>query len=175
MHKHSYECIVRFRRSAVKARPIAIFACVATFAGLASAKLSTGERTMLLPTTLCLAAAAAIINFWLGNRIGRLRQQFKVSIGDGGNELIARRMRAQLNFAENVPLVLILIAAIELAGKGGVWLAPVGAVFMVGRVLHALGMDGGQFAWGRMAGIAITFLTAIGLAVVAVLVATGKL
>jgi len=130
---------------------------------------------MLLPTTLCLAAAAAIVNFWLSMRIGRLRQQFAVSVGDGDNDLIRRRMRAQLNFAENVPLVLVLIAAIELAGKGGAWLAPVGAVFVIGRVLHALGMDGGSWQWGRMAGIAITFLTALGLAVTAVLIATGKM
>ena len=45
---------------------------------------------MLLPTTLCLAAAAAVINFWLGQRIGQLRHKLKVSVGDGGHELLAR-------------------------------------------------------------------------------------
>jgi len=129
---------------------------------------------MLLQTTLCLAAAAAIVNFWLTYRIGQLRRRFGVSVGHGGNEALERRMRAQLNFAENVPLVLILIGAIELAGKGGTWLAVVGAAFMLARMLHALGMDGGQFAWGRMIGVVVTLLTAIGLAVVAVLVATGR-
>ena len=58
------------------------------------------------------AAAAAIINFWLAMRIGQLRTREKISIGDGGNDLLARRMRAQLNFAENTPIVLVLIAAI---------------------------------------------------------------
>lgn len=130
---------------------------------------------MILQTTLCLAAAAAIINFWLGNRIGKLRHQLKVSVGDGGHEVIARRMRAQLNFAENVPVTLILIGLIEAAGKGGVWLAPVGAVFMLGRVLHGLGMDGGSMQWGRMVGTITGFLTQIGLAVVAVLIALGKM
>ena len=70
---------------------------------------------ILLPTTLAAAAAAALINFWLANRIGKLRISEKISVGDGGNELLARRMRAQLNFAENVPFGLILIAALELA------------------------------------------------------------
>jgi len=130
---------------------------------------------MLLQTTLCLAAAAAIINFWLGNRIGQLRHRHKISIGTGGNELIERRMRAQLNFAENVPLVLILIGLIEAAGKAGVWLAPVGAAFMLGRVLHGLGMDGGKLGWGRMVGTLTTFLAEVGLAIVAVLIALGKL
>ena len=74
---------------------------------------------MLLPTTLCLAAAAALVNIWLVLRIGRLRTQFKVSVGDGGHDLLARRMRAQLNFVENVPLVVILTGLIEFSGKGG--------------------------------------------------------
>lgn len=130
---------------------------------------------MILQTTLCLAAAAAVINFWLGNRIGQLRHRHKISIGSGGNELLERRMRAQLNFAENVPLILILIGVIEAAGKGGLWLAPVGAVVMLGRVLHGLGMDGGTLGWGRMVGTLTTFLVEIGLAVVAVLIALGKL
>lgn len=130
---------------------------------------------MILQTTLCLAAAAAIVNFWLGLRIGKLRHALKVSVGDGGHEVIARRMRAQLNFAENVPVALILIGLVEMTGKGGVWLAPVGALFMLGRVLHGLGMDGGSLEWGRMIGTMTTMLTNIGLAVVAVLIALGKM
>ena len=130
---------------------------------------------MLLQTTLCLAAAAAVINFWLGMRIGQLRTKFKVNVGDGGNEAILRRMRAQANFIENVPLVLILIGLIEAAGKAGAWLAPVGAIFMLGRVLHGLGMDGGSLKWGRMIGTLTAFLTQIGLAVVAVLIALGRI
>ena len=130
---------------------------------------------MLLQTTLSLAAAAASINFWLGQWVGALRHRHKVSVGTGGHELIERRMRAQLNFAENVPLVLILLALIEAAGKGGAWLAPVGAVFMLGRVLHGLGMDGGSLEWGRMIGTLTTFLTEIGLAIVCVLIAIGRM
>lgn len=130
---------------------------------------------MLLQITLSLAAAAGIINFWLGTRIGRLRHQHKVSVGTGGNEMIERRMRAQLNFAENVPLILILIGLIELSGKAGAWLAPVGAAFMLGRVLHGLGMDGGKLEWGRTVGTLTTVLSEIGLAAVAVLIALGRI
>lgn len=130
---------------------------------------------ILLPTTLCLAAAAAIINFWLALRCGQVRSREKISIGTGGNDLLERRMRAHLNFAENTPWVLALIALVELAGKGGAWLAPVGAVYMLGRVAHGLGMDGASFAKGRSAGTVITMLTQIGLAVVGVLVAIGQM
>ncbi|MFC4294739.1 MAPEG family protein [Novosphingobium tardum] len=125
---------------------------------------------MLLPTTLTALAAAIVINIWLSIRIGRLRTSEKISVGDGGHELLGRRMRAQLNFAENVPLVLLMVAGIELAGKGGVWLLPVAALFVLGRVAHGIGMDGGSMGWGRSAGTLITMLTQLGLAIVAVLI-----
>jgi uncharacterized membrane protein YecN with MAPEG domain len=129
---------------------------------------------MLLPTTLCLAAAAAVINLWLSIRIGNLRMKGKILYGDGGDEMLMRRMRAHANFVENTPLVLILIAAIEAAGKGATWLAVVGGIYMLGRIGHGFGMDGGSRQPLRSAGAAITMLTQIALAVVAVLVALGR-
>lgn len=125
---------------------------------------------MLLPTTLSMAAAAALINFWLALRCGQVRGKEGISIGTGGSDLMERRMRAQLNFAENTPWVLALIAGIELAGKGGQWLAIVGGVFMLGRVAHGLGMDPDGLAKGRMIGTMTTMLAQIGLAIVAVLI-----
>lgn len=129
---------------------------------------------MLIPTTLAMAAAAAIINIWLSVRCGQVRTSAKISIGDGGNDMLTRRMRAQLNFAENTPLVLVLIAALEISGKGGTWLAPVGGVYMLGRVAHGLGMDGGALGKGRMVGTLITMLTLLSLSVVALMASMGK-
>jgi uncharacterized membrane protein YecN with MAPEG domain len=125
---------------------------------------------MLLPTTLCLTAAAIVINFWLGMRASQLRYKLGITIGDGGLEPLIRRMRAQANFLEYTPLTLILIAAIELAGKGGVWLAPIGAIFMLGRIAHGIGMDG-KFKAGRPIGMMATMLLQLGLVVVAILAA----
>ncbi len=131
---------------------------------------------MLLPTTLSMAAAAALINFWLAMRCGQVRTKEKINIGTGGSELMERRMRAHANFVENTPWVLALVAVLELAGKGGQWLAYVAAVFMLGRVLHGLGMDGtGVFAKGRMIGTLTAMLTQLGLAIVAVLVLLGQM
>jgi uncharacterized protein len=129
---------------------------------------------MLLPTTLSLAAAAALINIWLGIRCGQIRSREKVSIGTGGNDLLERRMRAQLNFVENTPWVLALAAGIELAGKGGQWLTIVGALYMLGRIAHGFGMDGGGLEKGRGIGVMISMLTQVGLAIVAVLILLGK-
>ena len=128
---------------------------------------------MLLTTTLTSAAAAAIINLWLSIRCGQIRTKDSVSVGHGGSEMLERRMRAQLNFAENTPWVLALVAALELAEKGGQWLPYVAGIYMLGRVAHGLGMDGTNLAKGRMIGTLTTMLTQLGLAIVAVLVATG--
>lgn len=129
---------------------------------------------MLLPTTLTTAAAAALINVWLIVRIERLRFSDKVVHGDGGHALLARRMRAQSNFIENAPLVLILIAVIELAGSGALWLAVVAGLFVLGRVAHGLGMDSPKPNPLRALGTLTAILAQVGLAVVAVLIAVGR-
>lgn len=128
---------------------------------------------MLLPTTLSMAAAAAIINIWLSLRIGRVRMGAKIIHGDGGNDQLMRRMRAQANFIENTPLALILIAAIEISGKGGVWLAPVAGIFILGRVAHGLGMDSAGPTRLRTIGALCTMLVLLGLAITAVLITLG--
>ncbi|HKT84942.1 MAG TPA: MAPEG family protein [Novosphingobium sp.] len=128
---------------------------------------------MILQTTLCLAAAAAVINFWLMVRVGRTRQATKILHGDGGNEMLGRRMRAQANFVEYTPFVLILAALVEMTGKAGTWLAIVGSVYMLARVVHAFGMEKTELNAMRGIGIGVTVLTLLGLAVVAVLIALG--
>ncbi|NIJ21247.1 hypothetical protein FHS95_002950 [Sphingomonas naasensis] len=115
-----------------------------------------------LPIALVTAGAAALLNFWLGLRVSRLRISEKILVGDGGNPRMIARMRAHLNFAEYAPLVLILIALIELARGTQAWLWGVAALFIISRILHAFGMDGWRL--GRMIGIAITMLTMLGLA-----------
>ncbi|MCR9181048.1 MAG: MAPEG family protein [Erythrobacteraceae bacterium] len=124
----------------------------------------------VLPVTLAAAAAAAILNIWLSIRIGAVRTALGISVGDGGNENLQRRMRAQLNYVENTAFVLVLIGAIELAGQGSWWLAYVAAAYFIGRVAHGFGMDGGNLKVGRMVGTLTTMLVQVGLAVVAVLI-----
>ena len=124
-----------------------------------------------MPTTmptvsLLLAAALAILNIWLGFRVGQVRTAEKVSVGDGGNERVTRRMRAHANFAENAWVVLALVLAIELSLGTSAWLWGAAAAFLVARIAHALGMDG----WlpGRMGGIIITFTLQLALALWAI-------
>lgn len=127
---------------------------------------------MNLPLTLTMAAAAGLINLWLAIRIGQVRTSQKVSVGDGGNEFVIRRMRAQANFVEFTPFVLILIGALECSGYAATWLWVVGVVYMIGRLAHGLGMDGGALGIGRMIGTLTSMLTLLGLSGYAIYVAS---
>jgi uncharacterized protein len=117
-----------------------------------------------LPVTLTIAAGAALVNIWLMVRCGQARTKGGVSIGDGGDEFLIRRMRAHANFVESAPFVLVLLAALEATGGTNNWLWGLGILYIVGRLAHGLGMDGGTFGKGRMVGTLITFITLIGLA-----------
>lgn len=115
-----------------------------------------------LPVALTMAGALALVNFWLALRVVQLRIREKVLNGDGGNARVAARMRAHANFIEYAPLTLVLLALIELAKGTQFWLWVAAALFVIGRVLHGIGMDG----WrpGRAGGILITWAVMLGLA-----------
>lgn len=121
---------------------------------------------IILPISLTIAAGAALLNIWLSLRVGRVRRKSEVFVGDGGNDALIRRMRAHSNFVENTAFVLVLLALVELGIGSSVWLWAAGALYLVGRILHAIGMDG--MMWGRMAGTIITILTQLGLAIFAI-------
>ncbi|MBW4331949.1 MAPEG family protein [Stakelama sp. CBK3Z-3] len=116
--------------------------------------------------SLVTAGACALINLWLAFRIGRIRRAHGIYVGDGGNDVLARRMRSQANFVEYAPFVLILIALIEYVSGSSVLLWIAAAAFIAARIAHPFGMDG----WipGRMAGTLVTFLLLLALGLYAV-------
>ena len=125
---------------------------------------------MILPITLTIAGAAALLNIWLARRVGQMRLAHKVSIGDAGNEALIARMRAQANFVEYTPFVLILIGLIELAEGSRLWLWIVGVVYILGRIAHGFGMDltGRDKPRLRLIGITTPMLILLGLALYAI-------
>ena len=127
----------------------------------------------ILPITLSTAAAAALLNIWLSARVVAARRPLKISVGDGGSDVVLRRMRAHANFAEYAPIFLILLAAIELGGgnPGALWI--VAAAFILARISHGLGMDEGSPRALRMFGMMTTTLTTAGLAIYAILLVAG--
>lgn len=119
----------------------------------------------ILPISLTLAAVAVFLNIWLSIRVGQVRTREKISVGDGGNDAVIRRMRAHSNYIENTGFVLLLIVLIELAVGPALWLWAIGGAYFVGRVAHAIGMDGDNK--GRMIGTLTTMLSQLGLAIAA--------
>jgi uncharacterized membrane protein YecN with MAPEG domain len=119
---------------------------------------------MILPITLTLAGAAAILHLWLSIRVSRLRRPLKIGFGDGGNEQLLRRMRAHSNYAENMPVFIILVGLLELAGGERNILWGVAIAFILARLLHAFGMDRTGANWLRVTGIVLSWLLILGLA-----------
>ena len=124
---------------------------------------------MKLEITLIIAAAAALLNIWLAVRVGRVRTSAKVSVGDGGNETLTRRMRAHANFAEYTPFFLILLALVELAWGANFWLWGAAILYILGRIAHGFGMDGNSKM--RTFGAISTLLVLLGLAIYALAIA----
>ena len=118
----------------------------------------------MLPITLTMAGAAALLNIWLGVRVSQLRLRHKVSVGDAGDERVIARMRAHANYVEYAPFFLILVGLIELARGSEQWLWWVSILFILGRLAHPFGMDRPAPSRLRMAGIIVTWAVLIGLA-----------
>ncbi len=112
------------------------------------------------------AALLALIFVALSIRTLRIRRGLKVAVGDGGNPIMLRAIRAHGNFAEYVPLGLLLILACEGLGAPGLLVHGLGGLLVLGRLIHAIGISRPDevFAY-RVTGMALTFtcyLTAAG-------------
>ena len=76
------------------------------------------------------------------------RWKYQVSLGDGGEKDLNRRIRAHGNFVETVPFTLILLFFAEtytfnqdiLQLSGQFWVHLFGLSLLIGRLLHALGL-----------------------------------
>ncbi len=102
------------------------------------------------------AALAAVILIALSVRVIGVRRSRRVAIGDGGDDDMARRIRAQGNFAEYVPLALVLILLLELGGAPAWQLHLLGAALILGRILHAWSLTAHSGS-GRLIGMTLTF------------------
>ncbi|MBI0536177.1 hypothetical protein D9599_11385 [Roseomonas sp. KE2513] len=98
----------------------------------------------------------------LSLRVIRARGRARVSLGTGGDAALERAVRAHGNFAEYVPLALVLMLAAEVSGGASWPLHLAGASLLAGRLLHALAlrMDEVDFRL-RAAGMALTFLALV--------------
>lgn len=95
----------------------------------------------MLFITAIITSVLTIIFIKLSFAVIALRRKNQVGLGSGGHVDLERAIRAQGNFAEYVPLSIILIACLELNGAPWFLLALPGATLIIGRLIHAKGMD----------------------------------
>ena len=109
--------------------------------------------TIPVPITALYASVLALLMLVLALRIIRLRWKLRVGIGDGGDKAMSRAIRVHGNATEYVPIVLLLLLVAELNHASSTLLHACGIVFVVARILHALGLGRSIGAsWERMAG-----------------------
>jgi uncharacterized membrane protein YecN with MAPEG domain len=120
---------------------------------------------MLLITSI-VTATLTIIFVKLSFAVIGLRRKNKVGLGNGGHEDLERAIRAQGNFAEYVPIGIILIACLELNGAPWYLVAIPGITLILGRWIHAKGINIPPPDFSkRVLGMKLTFGTLISLVV----------
>jgi uncharacterized membrane protein YecN with MAPEG domain len=123
---------------------------------------------MPLEVTAVYAALLGLTLLVLKFRVIAARRRHLVDVLDGGERDVTRRMRVHGNFAEHVPMALILMAVVELNGAEAWNLHALGAVLLISRILHAHGLEttpGKSF--GRAAGVIGTSAVIISAALLA--------
>jgi uncharacterized protein len=104
---------------------------------------------------------AGLLALWYVVLSGRvvLRRQTGISLGDGGDPRMLRLIRGHGNFAEYVPLILLLMALLELGHTSIYVLHGLGLALLVARLLHGFALSfTNRFQFGRFYGAALTFL-----------------
>lgn len=106
------------------------------------------------------ASVLALIYVALSFRVIGVRRAGNISLGDGGNDELARRIRVHGNFAEYAPFTLVLMTLAELQDRSPYVLHFIGISILLGRLLHALGLST-RHGMLRVAGMVLTFTALI--------------
>lgn len=112
--------------------------------------------------TFLYAALLALLFVALSIRTLRMRRRLRIAVGDKGDEAMLRAMRVHANFAEYVPLSLLLFYFAEQSGARPVMVHAFGLCLLTGRLLHAWGVSQVRENYRfRVLGMALTFLPLI--------------
>ena len=108
---------------------------------------------------------AALLTLWfivLSLRVIKLRGHHRVSLGDADRPDLRRAIRGHANFAEYVPLALLLLLVIELSRFSLYVVHLIGAVLLIARLLHGYALAfTPEWKFGRVWGAALTFVVLV--------------
>lgn len=117
---------------------------------------------MTLPVTAFVAAICALMLMITSIDTVRQRLRLKSAFGDAGDARLISASRSHGNLAEHAPIVILLLAVLELTNAHHVTLMAVGALFLGGRVAHIVGLytpsEPGKAPVGRQVGVIVTWL-----------------
>lgn len=99
---------------------------------------------MLLPITSLYGSLLVIIILFLSFKVGATRGKLGISLGDGGNPQMLEAIRRHGNAIEYVPMAVILIALLEVNEANVIFLHSLGAVLVLSRILHPMGLKVGS-------------------------------
>src|ERR1700680_1230037 len=97
---------------------------------------------------------ASLLVLWfvvLSARVVNLRRR-GIIFGDNGDVAVTRVVRAQANFAEYVPLALLLMGFLEVSRFSIYLVHALGITLLVARLLHGAALSFGAPGFGRVAG-----------------------
>lgn len=122
----------------------------------------------MLVVTSIYAGLLVFVLVTLSVRVILYRRANMISLGDADDKALRKRMRAHSNFTEYAPFGLVLLALIEMSGAPSVAVHVLGAMLLLGRILHAWGFSSTpQVMPARQLGMMLTFmmmnLSALGL------------
>jgi uncharacterized membrane protein YecN with MAPEG domain len=104
------------------------------------------------------AGLLALFFVMLSARVVNLRRR-GIIFGDNGDVGVIRIVRAQANFAEYVPLALLMLGLLEMGRFSIYLLHALGIALLIARLFHGLALSfGWQMRFGRVAGAALTFI-----------------
>lgn len=116
----------------------------------------------MIAITPIYASLVALLFVLLSLRVIAVRRRSRVPLGDGGDPILLRRLRAHGNFAEYAPLVIVLMALAELQGAVAIVLHMIGGLLLGGRLVHAFGVSQEPENYRlRVIGMALTFTALI--------------
>jgi uncharacterized membrane protein YecN with MAPEG domain len=111
---------------------------------------------------------------WLALQTIKVRRANKVKLGDGGNFELQSAIRAHGNFAEYMPITLILLFLLEYNSVPALVIHVIGIAFLFGRWTHAQGLLKDDLR-KRVMGMGYTLYILIGLAIANILTAAFKI
>ena len=108
------------------------------------------------------AGLLALVFMALSVRVVDNRRRHKVSLGDGEKPELRRTVRGHANFAEYVPVALLLLLVLELSRFSIYVLHLIGATLLIARLLHGFAFAyTSEWRFGRFWGTALTFVIII--------------